>query len=110
MLAAHHAVHIQLARAGWQRGPSARTDHRPAVTLTPRECEVLGWCERGKTSWEIGRILGITERTVNFHVYQAADKLGVRGRCNACARARALGLLPRASEDHSRSNARSTSA
>ena len=57
------------------------------------EREVLAWCATGKTSWEIGVILGLAERTVNFHVYQAADKLGTRGRQSTVARAVALGLV-----------------
>lgn len=65
----------------------------PRESLSLREREVLGWCTTGKTSWEIGVILGITERTVNFHVYQAADKLGTRGRQSTVARAVALGLV-----------------
>lgn len=62
-------------------------------TLSPREREVLQWCAQGKTSWEIARILGISERTVNFHVYQAADKLGTRGRRATCLNAYILGLI-----------------
>ena len=38
-------------------------------------------------------ILGLAERTVNFHVYQAADKLGTRGRQSTVARAVTLGLV-----------------
>lgn len=61
--------------------------------ISEREREVLAWCATGKTSWEIGVILGLAERTVNFHVYQAADKLGTRGRQSTVARAVALGLV-----------------
>ena len=63
----------------------------PALTKREREC--LSWAAEGKTSWEIGVILGLAERTVNFHVYQAADKLGTRGRQSTVARAVALGLV-----------------
>lgn len=48
--------------------------------LTARERECLSWAAQGKTSWEIGRILGITERTVNFHVTNSCEKLEVRTR------------------------------
>lgn len=61
--------------------------------ISEREREVLAWCATGKTSWEIGVILGLAERTVNFHVYQAADKLGTRGRQSTVARAVTLGLV-----------------
>ena len=33
-----------------------------AVSLTPRELESLRWTMEGKTAWEVGNILGITER------------------------------------------------
>nr|WP_307774118.1 LuxR C-terminal-related transcriptional regulator [Luteimonas salinisoli] len=65
----------------------------PCPALTRREREVLRWAAIGKTSWEISLILGISERTVNFHVQGACRKLGVPGRRAACARAVALGLV-----------------
>jgi LuxR family quorum sensing-dependent transcriptional regulator len=43
--------------------------------LTAREREVLQWTAAGKSSWEIGAILSISERTVNFHVRSAMAKL-----------------------------------
>ncbi len=61
--------------------------------LTPRERECLLWVGEGKTSWEIGIIIGASERTVNFHLTNAAAKLGVSGRRHAVARALLLGLL-----------------
>ncbi|WP_162264899.1 helix-turn-helix domain-containing protein, partial [Salmonella enterica] len=41
------------------------------------------WAARGKTSAEIGQILGITKRTVDFHIDNARDKLGVATRTQA---------------------------
>ena len=70
----------------------ARSDV-PAPDLTLTEKAVLQWSTMGKTSWEIGRILRLNERTVNYHVYRAAAKLGVKGRRAAAARAIALGLI-----------------
>jgi DNA-binding CsgD family transcriptional regulator len=63
------------------------------VRLTARELECLRWAAEGKTGWEIGRLLSISERTVVFHVENAARKLGVYGRRQAVARAIALHLL-----------------
>lgn len=48
--------------------------------LSIREQECLVWAARGKTSWETGVILGISERTVNFHLQNACRKLRVNGR------------------------------
>ncbi len=62
--------------------------------LTARELECLHWAAMGKTSWEIGMILGVAERTVNFHIRNATDKFQVRGRQAAIAMAYRTGLLP----------------
>lgn len=62
--------------------------------LTRRELECLHWASIGKTSWEIGSILGITERTANFHIQNACSKLKVRGRQAAITAAHHAGLLP----------------
>lgn len=48
--------------------------------LTKREHDCLCWAAQGKTSWEIGQILGIQERTVNFHIANTCEKLEVRTR------------------------------
>jgi len=60
---------------------------RPTAQLNDHECEILRWCAIGKTSWEIGQILGLAECTVNYHLQAAARKLGVKGRRAACAQA-----------------------
>jgi len=67
----------------------------PATTLalSQRERDILRWTAIGKGSWEISRILAISEHTVNYHLQRAAKKLGVRGRGAASARALALGLI-----------------
>jgi DNA-binding CsgD family transcriptional regulator len=51
--------------------------------LTAREIECIAWCAKGKTSWEISRILGISERTVFFHIQNASRKLGASNRIQA---------------------------
>jgi DNA-binding NarL/FixJ family response regulator len=63
------------------------------VHLTDREKEVLSWVGRGKTSAEIAIILGLSERTVNFHCDQAVKRLDVTNRTQAVATAVALGLI-----------------
>lgn len=71
-----------------------------APLLTPRERECLFWAAQGKTSWEIGQLLVIAERTVVFHLQNAAQKFGVSGRqaAIACAVARGLVAAPHAPE------------
>ena len=61
--------------------------------LSERELECLEWVSLGKTSWETGLILGISERTINFHLLNAARKLNVYGRQAAVAIALRQNLL-----------------
>jgi LuxR family transcriptional activator of bioluminescence operon len=63
------------------------------IHLTDREKECLLWAAEGKTSWEASQILGISERTVIFHLQNASDKLGVNNRQQAVARAIAMGMI-----------------
>lgn len=62
--------------------------------LSPRQILCLQLVAAGKTSWETARIVGITERTVNFHLQAACVRLGVTRRCAAVAAAQARGWLP----------------
>lgn len=61
--------------------------------LTRKEAEVLKWTADGKTSGEIGVILGISENTVNFHVKNAISKLRAANKTAAVVKAALLGLL-----------------
>jgi DNA-binding response OmpR family regulator len=53
------------------------------VQLNDREVEILTWVARGKTSAEIAQILGLTKRTVDFHIDNARTKLGAATRTQA---------------------------
>jgi DNA-binding response OmpR family regulator len=57
------------------------------VDLREREVEALTWAARGKTFWEIGEILGLSKRTVEFHLDNARRKLGVATRTQALIKA-----------------------
>lgn len=48
------------------------------LPLSPREVECLEWASQGKSSWEIGRILGISPYTAASYLNSAKKKLGVR--------------------------------
>ncbi len=61
--------------------------------LNDREIEALMWAARGKTSEEIATILSIAERTVNFHLNNARDKLGVATRIQAAVKATIAGFI-----------------
>jgi DNA-binding CsgD family transcriptional regulator len=61
--------------------------------LTPRELEALHWTMEGKTAWEVGAILGISERTAVLHVNNAMHKLGCVSKHAAVLKALRLGLI-----------------
>jgi DNA-binding CsgD family transcriptional regulator len=52
-------------------------------SLTKREREILGLCSSGLRSQEIADKLGIAKRTVDFHLQNVFNKLGVRNRIEA---------------------------
>lgn len=85
---AHHRV-LQLmalyfhASASRKLQPDRVVD---GVALSPREYQCLEWSAAGKSAWEIGRILSITQRTVTFHLENAKSKLGVFSLHQAIAR------------------------
>jgi DNA-binding response OmpR family regulator len=58
-----------------------------AIALNNREVEVLTWAARGKTSTEIAQILGLTKRTIDFHIDNARGKLGAATRTEAAIKA-----------------------
>ncbi|MBV8380439.1 MAG: response regulator transcription factor [Paucibacter sp.] len=64
-----------------------------SVALTERELEVLTWSARGKTSEEIATILGLSKRTIDFHIDNARAKLGVTTRTQAVFKAVAGRLI-----------------
>ena len=84
------AVHAQDA-ASRLFLPQALQPERPA--LTPRELEALRWTMDGKTAWEVGTILGISERTAVLHVNNAMHKLGCVNKHQAVLKALRLGLI-----------------
>lgn len=63
------------------------------VVMTAREKEVLRWSAEGKTAFEISLILGISERTINFHITNAVVKLGAANKTQAVVKAVALGMF-----------------
>lgn len=71
--------------------PEAKPQDRPM--LTPRELEVLRWTMEGKTAWEVGRILGIAERTAVLHLHNAMRKLECASKHQAVLKALRLGLI-----------------
>jgi DNA-binding NarL/FixJ family response regulator len=65
----------------------------PAVTLSPRETEVLGLVAQGLSNPAIARRLFLGEATVKTHLLHAFEKLQVGDRTRAVTKAMELGLL-----------------
>jgi LuxR family transcriptional regulator len=85
-----HATHTAMSRIAASR-PNAYS--AAPVELTAREVEMLRWTADGKTSGEIAQITAISERTVNFHLNNAVEKLGAANKTAAAVKAAMLRLL-----------------
>lgn len=86
------AVHAQ--EAAWRvLMPSAVVPPSTEARLTPRELECLRWTMEGKTAWEVGAILSITERTAVLHLNNAMRKLDCASKHQAVLKALRLGLI-----------------
>ena len=57
------------------------------VRLTDRQRQCLVLAAKGKTDWEIARILGISEETASLHLKMARDRYGVSKRLSLAIRA-----------------------
>lgn len=63
------------------------------VSLSPRERDALSWAAEGKTEWEIGEILSISQHTAEKHLRSGMLKLNASNRTHAIAKAVRLGLI-----------------
>jgi LuxR family quorum-sensing system transcriptional regulator CciR len=61
--------------------------------LSPRETECLTWVANGKSSWEIGMILSLSEHTVREYLGNAMRKLNCSSREQAIVTAVMKGLI-----------------
>lgn len=63
------------------------------VHLTPTEIRVLSLISEGYSSRSVSEILTVSKRTIDFHLANVYDKLGVHNRVQALFVAGKLGLL-----------------
>jgi LuxR family transcriptional regulator, quorum-sensing system regulator BjaR1 len=68
-------------------------DGKPMLSLSSREQEALQWAAEGKSEWETGEIMGISEHGVDKHMRAARLKLRATGRTHAVAEAIRRGLI-----------------
>jgi DNA-binding CsgD family transcriptional regulator len=62
-------------------------DAAKEMLMSARELDCLKWMAAGKTAWEASVILGISERTVRFHLNAAREKLNCMTTTQAVAKA-----------------------
>jgi len=86
LLAAH-----AMAAADRLLGPALDLGELPR--FTKREMDVLSWTAQGKTAWEVSVILGMSEKTVNFHLGNVMRKLDVNSKHQAVLKCMSAGLL-----------------
>lgn len=72
--------------------PGGKNAPKP-LTLSEREAEMLTWAARGKTSAEIAELVGLTKRTIDFHIDNARIKLGAKTRIEAAIKAVSVRLI-----------------
>lgn len=82
IVAVHRIQALRLAAAHMQSSP-----------LSMREMQVLKWIMAGKSDWQIGKILSISSKTVNYHVENVKRKFGVATRMQAVVAALSSGAV-----------------
>lgn len=70
-----------------------RPEDESGLHLSARESECLHWVAAGKSDWEIGVILSISEKTVATHIDRVKKKFGVASRAQVIVIALRKGLL-----------------
>jgi DNA-binding CsgD family transcriptional regulator len=68
-------------------------DSERGLLVSARELDCLKWTAAGKTAWEASVILGISERTVRFHLNAVREKLNCATTTQAVAKAIANQLI-----------------
>jgi DNA-binding CsgD family transcriptional regulator len=89
----HESYHRVLQAHPRSASPANALAPASTVDLSAREREVLCWAQQGKTYWEIGCILGISQRTVKFHCARIKSKLDVVSMSHAIAKAMRAGII-----------------
>jgi DNA-binding CsgD family transcriptional regulator len=79
----HQATDLGLAVASGAAPGDA--DRSGEVPLTPRERQVAALVASGRTNRQIGRVLGISEKTAEVHLHHVMSKLDARSRAEVAA-------------------------
>ena len=82
-MAARQAADLAIAVASGAAPGDPDRSHQ--VPLTPRERQVAALVASGRTNRQIGRVLGISEKTAEVHLHHVMSKLDVRSRAEVAA-------------------------
>lgn len=94
LVGAFDAAQRQLANEAFAKSRARLNEAEdPGAPVTPRQLECLRWVQAGKSAFDIGVILGISQRTVETHLQEACARLGVRTRMQAVLEAIEVGIL-----------------
>jgi DNA-binding NarL/FixJ family response regulator len=93
----HEAVRRLVGEDQPPPGNGGANARPPAVSLSPRELDIIRLVAKGATNQEIGRELRLSPGTVRNYNGRIFRKLGVEGRTEAAVRALELGIVPAAS-------------
>jgi DNA-binding NarL/FixJ family response regulator len=77
----------------------AGVSESPGIPLSPRQLQILTLVAQGQTYSQVAAIIGITERTVKYHMAEILDRLHLQNRAQVIAYAAQSGLLPRQREE-----------
>ncbi len=88
-----HRRRTDYASRGQLAAFKARQSVAACIHLSDRERECLSWSSAGKTAWEVGGILGLSEWTVVYHIEKAKRKFGLKRKRETIAQAISLGLI-----------------
>jgi predicted ATPase/DNA-binding NarL/FixJ family response regulator len=76
---------VDLAMAVASGAAPGDPDRSQQVPLTPRERQVAALVASGRTNRQIGRVLGISEKTAEVHLHHVMSKLDARSRAEVAA-------------------------
>jgi LuxR family transcriptional regulator, quorum-sensing system regulator SolR len=88
-----HAITVQTWNQFLELSKDQIFVDRQPVELTTRELEILRWCKVGKSRADIGEILSISMRTVEYHLNNVMTKLGATNQITAVVMAIQMGLI-----------------
>jgi LuxR family quorum-sensing system transcriptional regulator CciR len=86
LAAAHHVGALALDAAERLCGDAPAPAPATMPSLTPRQRDCVVLVAQGKSDWEIGQLLGISESTVHKHIEDAKRRFGVSTRIQLVVR------------------------